>query len=626
MPPVVHVTSYGRDALDRLSQVVGEAKADDPMAPVTILLPNNIAGIVARRHLAAGLPGRGPGVAGLYLSTLPRLAEQLASATLHPRRPAAGAVTAAAWRAALEEAPGCFAQGQGPPGHDPRLGCCPPHVARPLPRGPRAGATRHHAQPRPGSTARGRVRGRLADGWYDATDVLHTATSLLTAHPERTSELGTIVLYLPQSLSQAEAGFARALVPNGLTAVVGMTGVERADRAVRRSLERLGITDVGPDAEASVGDPGAACVGRRRRGPLRGSRGRGHRRGRHPGAPGRCPLRRHPALRTAAARAPRLERSGDQRPGDARRAGAGDRPRLPRHPQSLGGRSSPRLDLHRSRRGADQRLGRGAPSRSPDGNGSPVLPESSAARTGRRKLDHYAATQQRSWTSRSERRIRSPHAWTPPAASWITPRPSRVSSPDSGTGSRTGAAKETGRTSAHGPSRLFHDLYGEPGDLGRLPVEEQYAAAVVEGILRSLAGLATFESEAELASLVDVLALELESALPRVGRFGEGVFVGPVSAAVGMDLDAVFVVGLAEDGFPGRLHEDALLSEAFREATAGELDRLRDRLDAKHRHLLAAFAAATAGHGELSPRRPASQHRAAAQSLPAAHPARDHRQ
>ena len=70
----VHPVPYGHAALEALRSIVTEAKRDDRMAPVTILLPNNIAGIVARRHLAHGLDGLGPGVAGIQLTTLPRLA------------------------------------------------------------------------------------------------------------------------------------------------------------------------------------------------------------------------------------------------------------------------------------------------------------------------------------------------------------------------------------------------------------------------------------------------------------------------------------------------------------------------------------------------------------------------
>ena len=78
----VTCTEYGRAALDALRVVVADAKRDDPMAPVTVLVPNNIAGIVARRHLAHGLADGNNGVAGIWFTTLARLAEQLASPTL----------------------------------------------------------------------------------------------------------------------------------------------------------------------------------------------------------------------------------------------------------------------------------------------------------------------------------------------------------------------------------------------------------------------------------------------------------------------------------------------------------------------------------------------------------------
>jgi RecB family exonuclease len=139
---------------------------------------------------------------------------------------------------------------------------------------------------------------------------------------------------------------------------------------------------------------------------------------------------------------------------------------------------------------------------------------------------------------------------------------------------------------------LFSSLYGDAAALAQMPPEEQSAAVTVQRVLQGLADLDAFEPTADLRGLVDVLTLELESALPRVGRFGEGVLVSPLSAAVGLDVDVLYVVGLAEDSYPGRLAEDALLLERIREASAGELASYRDKLDAMHRHLLAAFDAA----------------------------------
>ena len=71
------VATPARAALMELRRVVREAKAGDPLAPVTVLVPSNLAGLVARRFLATGLDNEHPGVAALYPTTIGRLAEQL---------------------------------------------------------------------------------------------------------------------------------------------------------------------------------------------------------------------------------------------------------------------------------------------------------------------------------------------------------------------------------------------------------------------------------------------------------------------------------------------------------------------------------------------------------------------
>jgi len=126
-----------------------------------------------------------------------------------------------------------------------------------------------------------------------------------------------------------------------------------------------------------------------------------------------------------------------------------------------------------------------------------------------------------------------------------------------------------------------------------MPLEEQYAAGVIERTLSGLAALDGTGSAPTVDGLEEVLALELESALPRVGRFGEGVLVAPVTHAIGLDLDVVYLVGLSEDLFPGRLRDDCLLPERARAMTAGQLPSTRARVDLKHRSLLAAFTSAS---------------------------------
>ena len=81
------------------------------------------------------------------------------------------------------------------------------------------------------------------------------------------------------------------------------------------------------------------------------------------------------------------------------------------------------------------------------------------------------------------------------------------------------------------------------------------------------------------------LELELDADLGRVGRFGDGLLMGHVALGVGLDLDRVFVCGLAEGLFPTRVHDDSLLPDADRRATearqrVGDLRRDLDLRDA----------------------------------------------
>jgi hypothetical protein len=133
------------------------------------------------------------------------------------------------------------------------------------------------------------------------------------------------------------------------------------------------------------------------------------------------------------------------------------------------------------------------------------------------------------------------------------------------------------------------------GDAGRReswPEAENRACERIELALLRLGALDGVEGPVPLEVFSRTLQLELEQDLGRVGRFGDGVLVGSVEMGIGLDLDLVVVLGLAEGLFPATVRDDSLLPDRERSHAAGELVLRSDRVDRQHRHLLGALAGA----------------------------------
>ncbi|MBN1093327.1 PD-(D/E)XK nuclease family protein [Blastococcus sp. TML/M2B] len=582
------MTAYGRAALEQLRDTIREAKGGDPLRPVTVLVPNNIAGIVARRFLVQGLGDGHAGVAALFPTTIARLAEQLAAPRLHPRRPATTPVVAASWRAALSKSPGVFAEVANHPATVEALVRAGRELRDLDDVALSAVATATSLSPDLIRLYRD-VRDGLTSSWYDETDLLRAATDIATSEPQRVAEIGTVVLYLPQALTQAEAGFVQALSGTGqLRVVAGLTGNAKADAAVLRSLDRIDVA--APEAPAvpmasrvltaSDADDEVRCIVRD---VVRALKTR----------------KAHRVAVLYAARNPyaRLLHEHLAAAGITVN-GPGTRPvheravaRAVLELLELATNEVPRADLFR--------VLAAAPMRTTDGDRIPVSRWERLSRTA-------GVVQGDDWDLRLRRyaddhREHLEQAKLDGASTGLVARlESDVHNADQlrafATGLRgelhRGAQLTSWRELSDWALDLVHSLIGEAEELTRLPVEEQDAAAALEQSLRALGTLDSLGAPAALPALRETLASQLESALPRVGRFGDGVLVAPVSAAVGLEADIVFVLGLAESLYPGRLREDPLLPERARDASAGQLLSYRERIDTAHRALLAAFAAA----------------------------------
>ncbi len=577
-------TSYGRPALDALSSAVTAAKADDPMSLVTVLVPGNVAGLVARRHLAAHVPGgSSTGVAGVDVTTLRRLAERLAAHRLAPRRPATRALVAAAWRGVLAADPGVFATVADHPATAEATGTAHRELRDVSPQGLDRIST---VSPLTADLVRlhREVAARLGERWYDEADLLAEAA---VAVDSRT--VGTVVLHLPQELTRAEADLVRALSDTtDVTVVVGLTGVQRADRVVRRSLERLGLAahDTGerPTAtrvrNASDSDDEVRGVVRDLLETLRST-----------------PAHRVAVLYARASPYARLLHEQLAAAGITVN-GPGTRPITERgvvrallETLDLRERDVPRGELFTALGNAPALDAEGA--RIPlsrwerisraagvvGGDDWQVRLDGHCADLARRREAELAAQEPREWLADRLDRTVTDTARLQDYVAWLRAELAR------------GAALTTWRELADWCLALRSRLFGDVTPQW-LPVEEQYAAAALLTTLHSLGGLDAVEPVTSLEAFVAALRAELGTSTPRVGRFGGGVLVAPLEAAVGLDLDVVHTVGLSEDLYPGRFHEDPLLPEAARDAAAGELAATRDRLDAAQRHLLAAFASA----------------------------------
>ncbi|MET0904045.1 MAG: PD-(D/E)XK nuclease family protein, partial [Acidimicrobiales bacterium] len=121
---------------------------------------------------------------------------------------------------------------------------------------------------------------------------------------------------------------------------------------------------------------------------------------------------------------------------------------------------------------------------------------------------------------------------------------------------------------------------------------ERKAAERVDEALHRLSTLDAVEGPVPLDVFHRTLEIELEHDLGRVGRFGDGVLVGSVEMGIGLDLDLVVVLGLAEGSFPSTVRDDSLLPDHERARAGGELALRNQRVERQHRQLLATIAGA----------------------------------
>ena len=603
-------TGYGPPAHEALATAVARAKGGDPLAPVTVVVPNHYVGLAARRALGRREHNGTRGLAAVAFHTAYDLAERLGGAEMatEGRRGVTMTVIAAAVRTVLRRDPGHF---RGVETH--------PATERALTRAHRElselgdGQLRALAaqSPRAADVVRihRKVAADLEAGFSNEQQLSRAAVAAVRADPSAVArQLGPMIVFLPQRITDSQAGLLRAVgEATDTTIVAGTTGAEDADAAVVASVGRLGAELDAParrgeraqaratvealslsDADDEVRHAVRAVVDAARAGtPL-----------------GRCAIVygvESPYVRLIS---DALDAAGIARCGATSRTVE----------TSLLGRSL--LDMLVLRdRGFSRRVVMawlaGAPVsvRRPDDSsddadahrwqGVPSAAwerEARAARvesgidSWRRRLtryaedctaeaDHHAAEEEQAW--RGDRHRRSAErslellSFVEELHADLDPRP----------------APRTWAELAGWCQKLIQKYLG--GRLRRSwPDEERQMAERVDRAVSRLGDLDGTDDEPSVAAFGRALRLELEGAVHRHGRLGAGVLVGPVDLALGVELDLAVVCGMAEGTFPARRNDDALLPDRERLVTGGDLPARADRPGDDHRALLAVVAAA----------------------------------
>lgn len=616
-------TAYGRPASRALAHAIARAKGDQVLAPVTVIVPSNVAGLTARRLLGGGFDGHEGGVANVAFVTPFRLVELLGADLLLDHRPLTNPVLGAAVRAALRNDPGRYVAVADHHATEAALAGLYAELSNVSPE------ALDRLEAEGGAAARSAVRFHRAIGshlttFHDEADVAR-AVATRPDLAEATRPLGHVVWYLPAPSTAPlvdAIGAVLAVAPS--TVIVGLTGDEDADAAVRATCARAGV-------EVAAGSTGAPTADRIISVTDADEEVRAVVRSIAALAEAGTPLDRVGVFTPIPE--PYLAILEQQLDGAGIPANGPSRRRLA---DSVAGRTvlaALSLPAERWRRDRVLALVSGAPLRDRDGaSARPSTWEAISREAGvvgglgdwqakldtrRADLEEGAAELERhaevapdvepntdemlASQARRVERLRREVADVIALRDFVTDLAEAV-------GAVEGATTWTAKAEAAGG--LLQRLLGAGHRHQGWPDDEQAAFERVENALTRLAALDEIETDPSHPVFVRALTAELDVTRGRIGRFGQGVVYGPLASAPGHDLDAVFVVGCVEGLCPSPRREDGLLPDAARLLAAGELEPRAARLHDQHRAFLAALAAApvrtlTMARGDLRANREA---------------------
>ena len=590
----VRLAPYGPPSRAALTAVIAEAKHNDPLAPVTVVVPNNYAGLALRRALAVStLPGSSqPGLVNVRFMVLARVIELVGAPRLatRGRRPLTAPYRAEAVRAAVAANPGPFADVALLGSTERSLQA----TFRDL-----AGTSNAALDALAGINRRSAhvvalyrdFRVRTAD-LYDAHDLAQAATESTAAGSAALTDIGRVIIYLPRTLTVAEHDFVAALAAaEGVDVLVGLTGDEDVDDPVREAWDALGAVDeidgaltppVGtgivavPDPEEEMREAVRQISSLLLAGtPL-------HR---------MAILYRHASPYGLLA-AEQLQAANLPWNGPATRQLG----------QTLAGRTLLGfLGL------PDQRFRREAVA----GwlNSAPVLDMASGAVAPAHRWETLARAagvvegiaQWRCRLAQHARSLENERTQLENAGDDQAWRIRRVEHDRDDLARLRTFIDDLADQAASAGLRTWSDFSGwARGALNRYlggeghtagwPEEETEAYRQVLQELDQLNELDAVREAIDSSTFRAAVAQLLERAAGRVGRFGEGVFVGRLADAAGVDFDAVFILGMSDGAMPPGQREDPLLLDSEREGAG--IEPRSHRTATERREYLAALASA----------------------------------
>ncbi len=593
----LYIEAYGPPALERLASLVDEAKRADVLAPVTVVVPAQYAGLSLRRDLASG-----QGLVNVRFMVPARLAEFLGSPTLAERgkKP----LSPLAEQEAIRALAGRLA-GDGPMGpvaQHPSLHSSLLSTFRDLDRlsndelSSLEGMDPLRSQMVHWYRA---VRERLG-GYYGVEELAWAAAAAVRDGKAASAlrDLGLVIFHLARAPSPGEAGLVNALGEIGQCAMIlGLTGDVEPDAVAKDVAARfqlvLGAAQLAGPAPGSFDAHhlvSASDVQEEVRWVVRYIAGR---------AEGGLPFHRMAVL---------YRQSGPYAslvPSQLRLAGipvAGPDP-APLRDTPAGKLLLSLMSVLESDLSRDSVMGWIAETPVNLGAGGGLAGDQLVRWeiVSRRAGVVKGAGQWQERVSHYQDRLAQQLA----AAEAIDEEaPSRLRGLGELVSSAAGLTAFIRRLSRHRPpadgskwqefGKWAQDLLMEyASDPEEWPEEHRASYERVVGAVEDLAGLDDLSTGTDLAGFHRTLNDALGVPSGHSGLTGSGVFVAQAAAAQGMQFDVVFLAGMAEGAFPPHAADDPMLPDSMREAV-GEgagLPLRRDRRIEERRSFLAALAA-----------------------------------